>query len=89
MKPPFAEIAFAPAKVTVEELSGGGMILRSPQLLEPYEPHLGRLLRHWAAERPDERFLAERAGDGWRAVTWSEALRQAETMDGTCPAGAE
>ena len=34
-------------------------------------------LEHWAAECPDRVFLGERAGDGWRTITFGEFLRSA------------
>ena len=36
MKPPFADIRFAAPRVDITTLPDGGMILRSPQRLEPY-----------------------------------------------------
>ncbi len=55
--------AFAPAEVDVEILDGGGMVLRSPRPLLPYERHLGEMLRRWARERPERTFLAERVDE--------------------------
>ena len=75
-------LELAPAAVDVEELAGGGMILRSPQPLLPYERHLGEMLERWARERPERTFLAERrTGDdaegepaeGWREVSYARA----------------
>ncbi len=73
-------LRLAPAEVEAEELAGGGRVLRSPRALEPCEPHLGVLLRRWAKRRGGRTFLAERAGDGWRRVSWSEALARAESI---------
>jgi feruloyl-CoA synthase len=74
MKPPFADIRFAAPRVNVTTLADGGMILRSPQRLEPYARNLGDMLEHWGAETPDAVFLAERAAGGWRRVTYAETL---------------
>lgn len=79
-KPPFLDIHFAPAEVTVENLPEGGKILRSPQPLLPYEAHLGQMLRRQAEERPDQTFLAERSGEGWRRLSWGEGLQAAEAV---------
>jgi len=69
---------FAPPKVVVEPLPGGGCLVRSPVPLAPYERSLGVLLRKWAGECPDRAFLAERdAGGAWRLLTWGEAGRRA------------
>ncbi len=77
---PWGPINFAPAHVTVENLPGGGMILRSPDSLKPYSRCLGDLLHHWADRTPDSVFLAQRAGDGWRRVTWKQALAAVESI---------
>src|SRR5437763_5476814 len=71
---PFAEIRFAAPHVDVTTLADGGMVLRSPQRLEPYCRNLGDMLEHWGAETPDAVFLAERASGGWRRITYAEAL---------------
>jgi feruloyl-CoA synthase len=75
MKPPFAEIRFAAPHVDVTSLPDGGMILRSPQRLEPYCRNLGDMLEHWGATTPDAVFLAERGAKGWRRITYAEMLR--------------
>src|SRR5947209_10264020 len=74
-KPPFADIRFAAPRVDVTTLADGGMILRSPQRLEPYCRNLGDMLEHWGAETPDAVFLAERGAKGWRRITYAEMLR--------------
>ncbi len=74
-------INFAPARVVVEELPGGGMILRSPDSLKPFSRCLGDLLYHWADRIPNAVFLAQRnAEGGWREVTWAEALKSVEAI---------
>jgi feruloyl-CoA synthase len=75
MKPPFADIRFAAPRVDVTTLPDGGMILRSPQRLEPYCRSLGDMLEHWGAETPDAIFLAERARQGWRRISYDEMLQ--------------
>jgi feruloyl-CoA synthase len=75
MKLPFADIRFAAPRVDVTTLPDGGMILRSPQRLEPYCRNLGDMLEHWGAETPDAIFLAERAAEGWRRISYDETLR--------------
>ncbi len=41
-------LELAPAEVEVEPLAGGGMILRSPRPLEPYERHPSARRCSWA-----------------------------------------
>jgi feruloyl-CoA synthase len=65
---------FAPAAVEVERRPDGSCVLRSPQRLGRYARAVGEWLVHWAGEAPDRVFLAERAGDAWRELTYREAL---------------
>ena len=70
-KPPLADIRFAPPRVDMTSLPDGGMILRSPQRLDPYCRNLGDMLENWGGETPDAVFLAERAEQGWRRITYA------------------
>jgi feruloyl-CoA synthase len=66
---------FAPARVDVEHLPGGGLILRSPLKLESYAANICSYLVDWAEQAPERTFLAERSVTGdWRSVTYGEAL---------------
>jgi feruloyl-CoA synthase len=69
-------IKFLPARVDVERRSDGTLVVRSPEPLRPYARCVGEYLERWAAEKPDNVFLAERRGDAWRKITWKETLRQ-------------
>jgi feruloyl-CoA synthase len=73
---------FAPRALSVERMPNGAMILRSPTALEPYPRSLGSMLDAWAGKTPDRVFLAERdkAGTGWRTLTFAEALRKARAI---------
>ena len=73
-KPPFAPLAFAPPAVDAETLADGSLVLRSPLPLGDHPPKLGLLLEHWAQAEPQRTFLAERAGEGWREVSYRAAL---------------
>lgn len=79
MAPPEAP-DFAPARVEVETLADGSRILRSPEPLAGHERHLGEMLRGHAVERPEKTFLAERAGTGWRRLSYGDALQLAECI---------
>jgi feruloyl-CoA synthase len=65
---------FAPAAVEVERRPDGASVLRSPQRLGPYARAVGEWLVRWAMQAPDRVFLAERAGESWRRLTYREAL---------------
>src|SRR5216683_249509 len=72
---------FADAAVRVEQLPGGGMILRSPQPLQPYARCVGEWLERWARQAPGRTFLAERDGTGgWRKLNYGEAQAAARAI---------
>jgi feruloyl-CoA synthase len=72
---------FAPARVDVEQLQGGGLILRSPLKLESYAANICSYLVDCAEQAPERTFLAERSVTGdWRNVTYSEALASVRAL---------
>lgn len=76
-----APLDLAPARVNVEETDDGGFLLTSPMGLDPYEDHLGVMLRRSAKQCPERVFLGEReAGGGWRTVTYGEAAASADSI---------
>jgi feruloyl-CoA synthase len=66
-------IAYAPVDVEAVKRPDGAAILRARTPLAPYDPSLANLFRRAVAAQPDRTFLAERAGDGWRTVTYAQA----------------
>ncbi|MEM1179292.1 MAG: feruloyl-CoA synthase [Acidobacteriota bacterium] len=81
--------AFFAAPDVELEVRDDARIVRSRRPLEAYPDHLGVHLRRWAAEAPDRLAFAERRGDGWRSVSWGEALVRAEGLgQGLLEAGA-
>jgi feruloyl-CoA synthase len=71
---------FAPAGVRFERRADGSIVLRSPQALAPPARAVGEWVVQWAARAPDRTFLAERAGDGWRRLTYREVLDAARRI---------
>ena len=68
----------APRRCERQEHEGGVFVLRSPELLQPFERCVGEWLERWARETPDARAVAEADAsqpEGWRALSWAE-LRQ-------------
>ncbi len=61
----------------------GAIYLSSREPLAPHPTRLGDLLRRAADRHPDRVFLAERAGDDLRRVTYGEALARAEGIGAT------
>jgi feruloyl-CoA synthase len=66
-------LRFAPARVEFERRADGSIVLRS-QPLRPFSRAVGVWLEQWAERAPERTFLAERLGDGWRRVTYHDAL---------------
>jgi len=75
-----SRLRFAPAEVRVEKRADGALLLRSPQALRDYERSVGEWLVRWAKEAPRRVFLAEREGQGWRTVTYAQALEAARRI---------
>src|SRR6187551_2058911 len=67
-------VRFAPAAVVRTPRPGGGFVLRSPVALAQPARCIGDWLVQHAAAAPERTFLAERAGTGWRRITYAEAL---------------
>jgi feruloyl-CoA synthase len=73
-------LRYAPAEVRVEKRADGATILRSPQPLKPYARAVGDWLVHWYERAPDRTFIAERKGEGWRRVSYRDALSDARRI---------
>jgi len=71
---------FAPAAVVKTPRPGGGFVLRSPAPEPIVARCLGDLLVRWADAAPERVFLAERAGDRWREVTYRETFDAARSI---------
>jgi feruloyl-CoA synthase len=86
-------VELGPRDLDVTPLDGGAVLLQSPHALGPYPRTMTDRLAHWAETRPDAIYLAERAGPGWRTITYREAhdavraLAQA-LLDRSCSAAA-
>ncbi|KAA0873991.1 feruloyl-CoA synthase [Nitrincola tapanii] len=52
------------------DLGEGSFILESGNELKPYDRCVGDWLEKWAAERPDQLYIAERNGEAWRSLTY-------------------
>ena len=69
-----SNLRLAPAQVIAEKRADGSILLRSPQRLGAHARAVGEWLVHWAANAPGRTFLAERAGEAWRTLSYREAL---------------
>ncbi|MEW6690307.1 MAG: feruloyl-CoA synthase [Pseudomonadota bacterium] len=67
-------LRFAPAQVKLEKRADGVRLLASPQPLKPYARCVGEWLVQWFEKAPERTFLAERKGEGWRRLSYRDAL---------------
>jgi feruloyl-CoA synthase len=77
---PHRPIAFAPARVTRTADPDGTIRLTCTAELGAYDPSLARLFRSAVEAQPDRVFLAERAGDTWRKLTYADARRTVDAL---------
>jgi len=71
-----------PRDIAVERRADGSMVLRSRVPLQTAAPHLPSFLRHWATQRPDHTWLAQRRGaDGqWLKLSYAQAQRAVDGL---------
>jgi feruloyl-CoA synthase len=79
---PFRDARYAPRRLDVERRDGGEMVLTNPTPYATRFQTMTAALEHWAKVAPDRTWLAERSGDGWRTVTYAEALERISVLAG-------
>lgn len=62
--------------VILSPLNENSFTLESSIPLQPYSRCVGEWLEHWAQQKPNQIFLGEPAGDGWRKLSYSEVRKQ-------------
>lgn len=68
-------------RATLTEGANGIRYVRSSETLGPYPRAMTDMLARWAAERPDQVFLADRGPDGdWRRVTYAQARQTVQSL---------
>ncbi|HEU4923179.1 MAG TPA: acyl-CoA synthetase, partial [Burkholderiales bacterium] len=67
-------VRLGPRDVQVERRAGGVVHLCSPHALPPFSGKITKRLEYWAKAAPDRVFLAQRAGEDWRRLTYKDAL---------------
>ena len=71
------EVGLGPYQARITPLAAGGWLLENAQALGAYPQRYTGALMHWAKERPDGVFLAERDASGaWRTLSFASALEQ-------------
>ena len=77
---PFNPLRFGESRLEVERRANGELVLRSGVALGHYPRSNGEWLEYWARHAPDRVFIAERQGEGWRELTYAQALRAARSI---------
>ncbi|MGH8706168.1 MAG: feruloyl-CoA synthase [Burkholderiales bacterium] len=75
-----SDLRFAAVRVEVEKRADGATILRSAHKLGAYPRALTDWLVHWSDNAPERVFLAERAGERWRKISYREAYGAARRI---------
>jgi feruloyl-CoA synthase len=68
---------------SVETQSDGTLLYQAVTPLGTVADTTSVWLHKWAVERPSATFLAERSGDGWRTVSYAEALEMVRAIGGS------
>jgi feruloyl-CoA synthase len=71
---PLRAISFGDPAVTIERRADGTIYLRPKLALGEYPGRLTDRLHDWARLQPDQVFMAERHGAGWRQITYAQLL---------------
>jgi feruloyl-CoA synthase len=77
---PMRPIAYAPVDVTCAKAADGTLRYASRTPLEPYDPSLANLFRSAVERAPQRAMIAERVGEGWRAVRYDEARGMVDAL---------
>jgi feruloyl-CoA synthase len=77
---PHRAIAFAPARANRTTDADGTIRLTCPSPLGAFDPSLARLFRAAVAAQPARTFLQERAGDGWRKLSYEQARHTVDAL---------
>ncbi len=70
---PFRDPLYAPRRLEIQARAGGEFVLFNPTPFSQEHQTTTQSLAHWAAVVPERTWLAERSGEGWRTLSFSEA----------------
>jgi feruloyl-CoA synthase len=77
---PLRDPLYAPRRLEVERRAGGETVLTNPTPFSDRFQTQTAPLEHWASLAPDRTWLAERSGDGWRTVSYSEGRQRVAAL---------
>lgn len=73
-------LSLAEPLAAIERRRDGSLLLRSPHQLGNAARCASEWLHKWSQLDPSRTFVAERSGDGWRRVSYAEALDSAQRI---------
>ena len=73
---------YIPRRLLVDRRPDGSILLHNPTPLIGVFDDAVAAVAHWAALAPDRPWLAERAGEGWRTVTYAEGWERIRAIIG-------
>ncbi|MEL7133546.1 MAG: AMP-binding protein, partial [Pseudomonadota bacterium] len=73
-------LGLRPHQVVREDRADGTILLRSGYEMSKVDRSTGVWLERWAKRTPDAVFLAERSGEGWHTVAYSEVLERVRDL---------
>jgi feruloyl-CoA synthase len=77
---PIRPVRIAPLATSIRHGSDGSIYMRSTMPLGDWPARITEPLEQWAGRAPERVFLAQRDGDGWRTVTYAEALTHVRAL---------
>ncbi|WP_421934657.1 feruloyl-CoA synthase [Phenylobacterium sp.] len=79
---PFRDARFAPRRLEIERRDNGEILLTNPTpFAMPFQATV-ESLAFWAKAAPDRVWLAERAGEGWRTISYAQAHEAVRRLAG-------
>lgn len=73
-------MSYVPHSIKVEQHTDDSLIVTSHVPLGPVVASTGDWVTHWANQRPNHVFLAERSGPGWHSVTYADLAQQVHAV---------
>ena len=77
---PFRKVDWLDRDIAVDRHDSGAIYMKSRYPLKPFERHMPVFLSRWADERPDQVWLAQRAGNSWETLSYAEGKRRADAI---------
>ena len=78
--PRYRSVTLGQNRVEISARSNGCTYVRSPFALDAYPERLTDKLLHWAQHAPDRCYIAKRADEDWRRISYAQALDYARRI---------